>query len=106
MQDIPLEHAMIAWNPKRAERLGEPMNDGAIQIVLHPDRDRVGKALMNTSGACDAGWDNLSTDQRLDELLKEGYEIAVRDGVNIKDIHRAFRVIPEYRELHLPEEAA
>ena len=70
MEDVPIEYAMIAWNPKLEGSPENPMNDGKVKIVFHPDRDRTSSGMVNTGGACDAHWADLSTDERVTELLK------------------------------------
>jgi len=95
MNDIPIKHAMIAWNSKRH-------GDGRISIIVHPDTanacDRLG--LSSTTGACNSGWGRMTNEQRLLNLFVEGWWIVLNNGLNPKDVHAAFMVIPEYRETY------
>jgi hypothetical protein len=92
--DIPIKHAMIAWNSKRH-------GDGRIVVVLHPDRTRMCDklSLSSTTGACNSGWERMTKEQRLLNLFMEAWWIVLNNGLDPKDVHAAFMVIPEYREL-------
>ncbi len=91
--DIPLKHAMIAWNCARS---GDPR----IAVIPHPDMDSWTDylKLTCTTGACWTVWEKWTKAQRLQKLFIEIWHIHCRDGVAPEAIHEALLVIPEYRE--------
>ncbi len=91
--DIPLKHAMIAWNPANH-------GDGRVHVIPHPD-DRNWTnflKLTDTTGACWTVWGKWSKHQRLEKLFIEVWHMVCRDGNDPEVIHKALMVIPEYRE--------
>jgi hypothetical protein len=109
MSDIPLERAMLVWEP-----LGVNWKDmgGRALVVPHPDRDGLGRDYMRSVGACfvgdrdpDAryGWPTLSSPERLARLLVFAWQATVRDGVSQAEMHRALCVIPEFRAEMTPD---
>jgi hypothetical protein len=100
--DVPLRHAMIAWNVgKKAWNSSGEFGDGRVFVIPHPDKyrldDRLG--LRRTTGACWVEeWKNASPTERLARLMVEAWHIVCRDGVSLKDMHEALLVIPEYRD--------
>jgi hypothetical protein len=91
--DVPLLHAMLAWNPARC-------GDGRIIVIPHPDEDGWTNRLKLSDTTCAdwTWWATATKQQRLAKLYIEAWHIACRDGVSIRSIHEALMVIPEYRE--------
>lgn len=89
--EIPIEKAMILWNPKN--------EGGGIKVIRNPERSREFRHLHCSAGACYAYWAGMTTEQRKTKLLIEAWHIAVRDGLDPKEIHEALMVVPEYREM-------
>lgn len=86
--DIPLEHALILWNPGYS---------GKIAVVRHMLQDA--PELARSTGACWASWQEGDGNYRRYKLLLELWHIVVRDGLNPGIVHNAMQVIPEYREM-------
>ena len=86
---------MWAWNPKNQG------GDGRIVVLEHPDEnhhcDRL--ELSHTWGACCASWGKAPKQFLQFQLLREGWYMVLKDGITPKDVHDAFMVIPEYREI-------
>jgi hypothetical protein len=94
--DIPLEHAMVCWNPAAMEPTRHRSEPGAIKIVEHPDRIDASGPYLYSSGACDFKmWED--PEKRLFWLLHIFNTITTRDGIDPVVAHQAFLVIPEYR---------
>jgi hypothetical protein len=92
MADIPLEHAMVCWNP----------GSNQVRVVRHPDTLRVSDGLRMTDGACEfERWADPA--QRMKWLLQIFNAMVVRDGVDPQAAHQAFLAIPEYRNT-IPED--
>ena len=95
-KDIPLSHAMIAWNEVRH---GHDDYDGRVKVVLWPDTTDQCRGFICTSGACGAKWHDLNTREQMAALLLCAMETIVFDGLNPRDVHNALLVIPEYRKV-------
>jgi len=91
--DVPLKHAMVAWNCARS---GDPR----IAVIPHPDMDGWTDhlKLTSTTGACWTAWEKWTKAQRLAKLYVEVWHIVCRDGVDPKAVHEALLAIPEYRD--------
>lgn len=89
--DIPLKNAMILWN------LLPPLGDGKVKVVWHMKEDDEG--FQKSWGACCAGWTEGGRERTELLLLQLLWEIAVDDELDVKEIHNAMRVIPEYRDM-------
>ena len=96
--DIPLKHAMIAWN--RADSYPRYFQPGKIMVIPHPDKQGLCNhlRLQMTTGACWTAWSKWTKQQRLLQLYIEAWHIVSRDGVNQRDAHDALMVIPEFRD--------
>ena len=94
--DIPLKHAMIAWNRADAT-FGNP---GEIMVIPHPDQRGFCNhfRLQMTTGACWTVWARWTKQQRLLQLYIEAWHIVSRDGVDQMSVHDALMVIPEFRD--------
>ena len=103
--DIPIKYAAIGWNctrPSPMEFYGYikgkiviiPMD---VQLSRKGDLWRQLK-LSNSTGAVFSEWSNYTKKERLLKLYIEAWHIICRDGLNPKDVHEAFMVIPEYRQ--------
>ncbi len=88
MADVPLKHAMVCWNPETDQ----------VAIVRHPDIGGVSDRFQSTDGACcfDMWRDSK---QQMKWLLQIFNMIVVRDRVDPQAAHKAFLVIPEYRQI-------
>lgn len=89
--EIPIEKAMILWNPKS--------EGGGIQVIRHPEKNNATRYLRSSAGACYAYWQHMTTEQRKLQMLIEVWHIAVRDGLDPREIHETLMVVPEYREM-------
>lgn len=96
--DVPLKHAMLAWNGVWDAR----HDDRELKVVIIPHPDSAGSCdrlrLSNTCCACFCEWGNMSKLRRLYQLFMEAWYIVARDGVPQQMMHDALMVIPEYRE--------
>ncbi len=97
---------MIAWNPlSRRSFVPKGGKPGQIKVVQHPDTTGVARHLSDTVAPKWAiAHVDLKKDTKADlflrlNLMVEAWHIACRDGVPLKDIHEAFMVVPEYRDL-------
>lgn len=88
---IPIEKAMILWNSKS--------EGGGIKVVEHPETNREFRHLHKSGGACYSYWRKMTTEQLKNRLMVEAWDIAVRDGLDPREIHDALMVVPEYREM-------
>lgn len=88
-RDIPLEKAVMAWNPKSC--------GGQFRVFEIPMPDR-GRYIF-TAGAVYTAWRVLSKAERMGMLFAEVTGAAVRDGVDFRVIAKALCVIPEFRAI-------
>jgi len=98
--DIPLADAMIAWNTGvRGWNVDGQHGDGRVAVIPHPDtRDwQTFLDISMTDGACWSGWRQMPKAKRLAALMHVAWRLACMYGGDPMDIHRAFIVIPEYR---------
>lgn len=96
--DVPIARAMILWDCE--DRRAPP-----VKVVGHSDQDD--RRYSSSYGACNAEWLALDDAGRLSRLLSRFVELTVGDGLKPAEVHRAFSVIPEYREamvFHLVED--
>lgn len=98
--DVPVKMAVLAWNTTHH---GE---DGRIMVVKHdvesrefcgPMEDRLG--LTSTYGSCNLGFNSGTVKQVCHRLLVEAWNITIRDGLDIRDVHEALMAVPEMREI-------
>lgn len=93
MRDIPLRGAMIAWNDSK-------YGDGRVAVGPHPDDGWIDRLkLTYTDGACWAGWGVQKTDKLHTGILRIAWNLVIIYGVTPKNVHDAFSVIPEWREM-------
>lgn len=86
LPDIPLEKAIIVWNPEVTEV--DPALDGRIEVI-------------SAAGCCSVpnGFTKIWKPGSKEELLPMLWRIAVSDWIPASQIHDSLNVIPEYREL-------
>jgi hypothetical protein len=85
---------MIGWTPTWVK--DEP-NPGAIEVGPWPDTTRWSDAYVNTSGCCNAGWDELtSSEQKMDEIIRGFYQLVLADGIDAFALHLEFCKIDGY----------
>ena len=95
-KDVPLSHAMVAWNEFRPEY---PDYDGRIVVVHWPDTTDQSRGFINTDCACAAKWHELTQREQMAGLLLCAMEIIIEGGINPKEVHAALSVIHEYRQM-------
>jgi hypothetical protein len=103
--DVPIKFAAIGWNETRPSPMEQYGYERGKIVIIPINLNREGKIdywrrlrLGNSTGAVFCEWGNWTNKQRLLKLYIEAWHIVCRDGLNPKDVHEAFMVIPEYRE--------
>ena len=88
--DHPLDSVQIVWGPNTDEDLPP------VELVKFPfeDDDRY----ENSWGASNLEFANATSSEKMEMLLAQFAYISVVDKISPVDIHRAFWLIPEYRE--------
>lgn len=87
--DVPLKRAQIIWCPD------DPGLPPVKVIGIPGDDDR---RYDSSYGACNDDWVCADTVGRLLRLFSRFQELTVVEGIDPKAVHRAFWVIPEYRD--------
>jgi len=100
MQSIPLKKAMILWMGKwwgdqPTSRFTATM--GKVKVVEHLATPReLTRQFVSSYGACNSGW--RDSGKRLQRLFTTFNTLSTRDGIDPEVAHKAFLVIPEYRQ--------
>jgi hypothetical protein len=98
--DIRLKDATIVWNiGKKGWNSDGQHGDGRVAVIPYPDSHdwRTYLGINMTNGAGWRGWQEMSKAKRLLELMRIAWQLVCMYGVEPAAIHRAFQVIPEYR---------
>ncbi len=98
MHNIPLEKAMLTWNPTYVEAdtcsVGKP---GDVKVVPHPEQpNNIG--YDESFGACNAEYAQASEEKKMLLLYREAWQIVIRDKIDPQKMHDALLAIPEFRE--------
>lgn len=93
MENIPLQHALLTWNPANRPPLGlgEP---GDVEVFLHPVRHQL---LDSTAGACETDYQKSNPATQLATLYRQAWHAVIRDGIDPQKMHNALLDIPEFR---------
>lgn len=97
--DIPLREAQVLW-----EYSGKEPDAPAVLVMGHPDdsgRDRWGTRddadYFSSWGSCMAHFNAASDEEHLAMLYKQFHWMVLSREADLKAVHSAFLVIPEYR---------
>ena len=93
--DIPIQSAVIAWQPAFLQRNDGDAGEGSVAVL--PIFDPAALAYAMTHGACWCDWAEQSVPELLDALEWLKSILAEDYGIALRSIEAAFAVIPEYR---------
>ncbi len=87
--DYPLAETQVIWDPV-------DNNLPPVDLVRLPFEDD--SRYENSWGACNLEFQQASSAEKLEMLFAQFVYISVADKIAPTDIHRAFSLIPEYRQ--------
>jgi hypothetical protein len=95
MRDVPLEDAVIVWQPPWLRRRVGDARAGAVQVL--PLYDRRERFFAKTHGASWCDWAIQPIEELLDALEWLKSELVRTEGISADRIEQAFSCIPEWR---------
>lgn len=91
MSNITLDNVMLLWN-----------RGGKAAVIDHPGMGRR-RDLKMSACACYAGWDKLSKNEKVINIMSEALSAIVRDGADSRSVVEAILSVSEVKEV-LPED--
>lgn len=88
--DVPLDQAQIIWEP-----IDNPELPSADVVRLGHDDDG---RYYSSWGACNQDFAEASAQEKVNKLMRQFVHMVAIDGANADDVHKAFMLIPEYRQ--------
>lgn len=87
MGKVTLENAMLLWN-----------RNGKAAVIDHPGLGRRNDLKMSAC-ACYAGWNKLSKNEKVINILSEALAAIVRDGADSRSVVEAISSVSEVRDV-------